>query len=193
MVTIHVDGRDFLLPRGLLCYNSEFFDRALNGYCGEATQDHMTLPRCSVETLELIIQWFYNAQIVLQARKAKSQSNQDSESQQEAQTSDERPNYVLLHRDISDDNEEENDDSERDARETPGIDRGNVQDTKAQDISRLLAFLKLADRIILLGPFDSVVATIKALILGSRDSLQAEHIRSAAELPAGHGVRKLFA
>ncbi|KAF8863305.1 hypothetical protein BDZ45DRAFT_738282 [Acephala macrosclerotiorum] len=137
MVTVRVDDMDFPLPRGLLCYSSDFFNRALNGYYIEATQDQITLPRCSVETFGLVVQWLYHAKIVLPTNK--------------------------------------------------------TLDPKSRQITRLLVFLKLADRILLLGPFDDVVSNIKALVLEDRTSLQAEHIRMAAELPASHGVRKLFA
>ncbi|KUJ22424.1 uncharacterized protein LY89DRAFT_777542 [Mollisia scopiformis] len=185
MITVVLDQGEFLLPRGLLNYNSEFFDRALNGYYKEATQDFILLPGCSIESFMLVTRWIYHAQIVLPRFEITSKSSQTSNNAREPQ--------------IRDINDEEFVDSDEDPAWLESHARDSVEtrprppDTNAQKISRLLAFLKLADRIMLLGPFDSVLMAIKELILSDRNCLEAEHVRSAAELPAGHGARKLFA
>ncbi|CZT02989.1 uncharacterized protein RCO7_06045 [Rhynchosporium graminicola] len=71
--------------------------------------------------------------------------------------------------------------------------QGIETNPKAQAISRILAFLKLANTIGLLGPFDSVVVEIRSIILSFGGALLAGHIRAASELPSGHSVRILFA
>jgi hypothetical protein len=54
-------------------------------------------------------------------------------------------------------------------------------------------FHRLADQLDLLGPFDTIITNIRDLILENRMSLYPEHIRSAAEMPAGHEIRTLLA
>lgn len=182
MVTVLLDGGEFSLPRGLLCYNSEFFDRALNGYYEEAAQDYILLSGCSVDSFTLVIQWLYHAQIMLPSRETTSKGSH---------TTDVRESDI---RDIPNGSYVDSDEEEAWMEVHESVEpRPRPKDTKAKQISRLLAFLKLADRIMLLGPFDNVLATIKELILSDRNCLTAEHIRSAAELPAAHGARKLFA
>lgn len=50
---------------------------------------------------------------------------------------------------------------------------------------------RLADQLDLLGPFDGI-NEIKDRIIGDCRSLNAEHVRSAAELPTNHAVRILL-
>lgn len=64
---------------------------------------------------------------------------------------------------------------------------------ETSEISRLLDFLRLADEIQLLGPFDSIVNKIKTTIISEESSLKAHHIRTASNLPIGHSARKLLA
>lgn len=69
-----------------------------------------------------------------------------------------------------------------------------VTSTSASEtFDQLLGFVKLADRLNLLGPLDTVVASMKALLVSDRDLLKPVHIRAAAELPREHVVRLLFA
>jgi hypothetical protein len=63
----------------------------------------------------------------------------------------------------------------------------------AETFTQLLGFVKLADRLNLLGPLDTVVSSMKALLVSDRDLLKPVHIREAAELPREHAVRSLFA
>lgn len=195
MIAVHVDSKDFLLPRGLLCYNSDFFDRALNGYYTEATQDYILLPRCSAETFELVIQWLYHAKIILPTYKEYPRVRERTAISKGIQKSDAKPGLITtpVHEDVSDDSDDELGCVEISPQQVIETLPQHTIDTKAHDIARLLSFLKLADRIMLLGSFNEVIGAIKALLLESRSSLQPEHIRSATELPAGHGVRKLFA
>lgn len=62
----------------------------------------------------------------------------------------------------------------------------------AQTISRLLSFLKLAEQIALLGPFDGPIATITDILISSRSALMPGHIQITAQFPPGHVLRKLF-
>jgi BTB/POZ domain len=70
--------------------------------------------------------------------------------------------------------------------------KGQAAKFYPERISKLLAFLKVADRIQLLGPFNQVTETIKAMLTSTRASLQAGHIRAAFEIPSAHEARKLF-
>lgn len=81
--------------------------------------------------------------------------------------------------------------------ETFGFDSKSVQkllpvDKSAREIISLLAFLKLADEIDLLGSFNNLVNSIKWKIIDDRACLRREHIRMAMEFPAGHAARTLI-
>jgi len=65
------------------------------------------------------------------------------------------------------------------------------QDNKK--ITSLLRFLALADQIDLLGPFDSIIASIKAVLLLDHENLLPEHVRAGVLLPQNYPVRKFFA
>jgi hypothetical protein len=52
-------------------------------------------------------------------------------------------------------------------------------------------FIRFADYIDLMGPFDSVLQGIWSLL--SSTALLPEHIRTAAQLPYGHPLRNLIA
>jgi hypothetical protein len=67
------------------------------------------------------------------------------------------------------------------------------EDAGAWKITNYLNFLKLAQQIELLGPYDSVYEGLVDVLVSSRMSLNIEHLRVAAELPTGHFIRKLFA
>jgi len=53
-------------------------------------------------------------------------------------------------------------------------------------------FIRFADYIDLVGPFDSVFQGIRSL-LSSRTALLPEHIRTTVQLPYGHPLRSLIA
>jgi len=63
----------------------------------------------------------------------------------------------------------------------------------SKKITSLLRFLALADQIELLGPFDSVIASIRAVLVLDNENLLPEHVRAGVLLPLNHPVRKLFA
>ncbi|KUJ22425.1 uncharacterized protein LY89DRAFT_762551 [Mollisia scopiformis] len=63
----------------------------------------------------------------------------------------------------------------------------------SRQITILLSFIKLADEIQLLGSVDEIVEMMKKKIIDTRSCLTTQHIRMAADLPKGHGVRTLFA
>jgi hypothetical protein len=63
----------------------------------------------------------------------------------------------------------------------------------AKKISSLLQFFILADQIDLLGPFDSVLDSMKSILVVNYKALLLEHIRVAVLLPQNHTIRKLFA
>jgi BTB/POZ domain len=77
--------------------------------------------------------------------------------------------------------------------ENKPIDVDEVLDLQSENVSKLMAFLKIADEIDLLGPFDQVNETIKTILKPSRSSLQSCHIRTACEIPSAKATRKLFA
>lgn len=71
LVTIRVDGRDFRLPKELLCYNSMYFDQKLKKARPGTGLENVAydLPYGSLETFELIIQWMYMSDIALQGQR----------------------------------------------------------------------------------------------------------------------------
>jgi len=50
-------------------------------------------------------------------------------------------------------------------------------------IAQLVGFMKFADLLSLLGPFDSVLAMLRKQVLSHPDALSGRHIREVAELP----------
>ena len=140
MAIISAGGNDFTLPKGLLCYQSTFFDKPFNGKFKEAKEQKLTLTDCSSETFQFVVQWIFSTQVVL-------------------------PTH---HR------------------------TNSLPNSNAEGISKLLAFLKVADEINLLGPFDQVIETMRSTLKLSRASLQSSHITTAFEIPSAHNARKLF-
>ncbi|KAF4635565.1 hypothetical protein G7Y89_g2531 [Cudoniella acicularis] len=65
--------------------------------------------------------------------------------------------------------------------------------TSAETITQLLDFLRLADRLDILGPFDSVVEMVKSTLRKDQAALLSHHIREAVKLPSGHAIRNIFA
>ncbi|KAF8863304.1 hypothetical protein BDZ45DRAFT_685928 [Acephala macrosclerotiorum] len=159
-VVVSVQGEDFTLPKGLLSYNSPYFDCAFNGAFQEATEQKLSMSDCSRDTFKLVIQWIYTSKITL-----------DEVAQ----------NQGLFVPD--------NTAATQDARINPKIIK---VEQMSQNVTRLLDFLMVADKIQLLGPFDSVVEMMKQIIVPDRSALLATHIRAATNLPSGHGARKLF-
>jgi hypothetical protein len=63
VATITVKSTDFNLPKELLCYNSSFFDRSLNGNFKEATEQKMKID-ASIGAFKLVVKWIYTRNIV---------------------------------------------------------------------------------------------------------------------------------
>ncbi len=63
MATITVDSTEFNLPKELLCYNSSFFDRSLNGKFREATEQKVGID-ASIDAFKLVVKWIYTCNIV---------------------------------------------------------------------------------------------------------------------------------
>lgn len=163
-VVVQVEGEDFSLPKALLCYNSRSFDRAFNGGFKETTEQKLSMTDCSIHTFKLVVQWMYTSQIILDE------------------------DYDII------DTPRESIQDVAAGEALPMDDRHSLETHRSsQHISRLLNFLKVTDRIELLGPFTSVVQMIKGRIIAHRSSLTCEHVRAAVELPQGHAVRELFA
>ncbi|KAK2628225.1 hypothetical protein QTJ16_002871 [Diplocarpon rosae] len=195
-VTVVVAEKEFTLPKALLCYSSRFFEAAFKGEYEEGGEQRMDLAACSSDTFGLAVQWMYQSQVVVPTRHhaahaaAPAASDAGISSPAQSRQSSENSEDVDL-RWV----EEEKLDLEM----YPGF----AKNGGAQTISRLLSFLKLADRIELLGPFDSILATIKSTLatfgffaprIGYiRTALMPGHIRVAAEMPGSHPIRKLFA
>lgn len=68
-----------------------------------------------------------------------------------------------------------------------------VTEDKAEAFTLGVSFFTTADRIDLLGPFNSIIAQLKNLILSSPNIIEGGHIRSAALLPKRHPLRELLA
>ncbi|KAM0316299.1 hypothetical protein ACHAO8_003320 [Botrytis cinerea] len=49
----------YIVPLALICHRSRFFDRALNGYFKESTENRVELPEDTVEEFELLLEWIY--------------------------------------------------------------------------------------------------------------------------------------
>jgi hypothetical protein len=69
----------------------------------------------------------------------------------------------------------------------------DIESEGSRNITRYLDFFKLAVEIDLLGPFDKIIDRVRAILVLSERCLLSEHIRSAADLPIGHTIRKFFA
>lgn len=83
-------------------------------------------------------------------------------------------------------------------------DRGKLVDPRAilnaletaacfGEVTEYIAFLKLADEIDLLGPFDIIVSAIKSAFKSQPLSLLGSHVCAVAEFPQSHPLRKLIA
>ncbi|KAH9221525.1 hypothetical protein DL95DRAFT_474020 [Leptodontidium sp. 2 PMI_412] len=210
-VTILVHGTEFKVPKDLLCYNSSFFNSAFNGSFKEGEEKKMDFQDCSAETFQLAVQWIYFSQINVPARQVIAQDSSTIASNNSSQYISQNSS-LLVNCTASEVNTSTPAQSRQSSVATTELDANlrtwaeeeNIEikfypdfgtNEKAQIISRLLAFLKLADKIDLIGPFDSVVASIKQAIHTSpnRRGLLPGHIRLAAELSLTHPVRRLFA
>lgn len=69
----------------------------------------------------------------------------------------------------------------------------NLAAEKAESVNLMIDFLMLADRIQLLGQFDSVALMIKQVLIQDFTTLKSKHIESASLLPPGHPLRKMLA
>lgn len=177
-VTVRVCGRDFILPKSLLCYNSTFFDRAFNGPWKEGVEQEITLSSASVEAFEMVVQWMYTSNAVIPKPRLEPQPQPQPQSDGQRTIID----FEYLN----------DGDTYYDPDESSSNDKSDVK-VNSQNIISYLGFLKLADELDLLGPFDDILSNIKEILISSQLSLQPEHIRGASELPSGHGLRKLFA
>lgn len=63
MATITVNSTDFNLPRELLCYNSSFFNKSLNGNFKEAREQKVKID-ASIDAFKLVVKWIYTRNIV---------------------------------------------------------------------------------------------------------------------------------
>lgn len=64
--------------------------------------------------------------------------------------------------------------------------------SKNDKLDNYIGFLLVAEELKILGPFDSVIASVRALLL-SRTKLESNHIILVAKLPHGHPLRLLLA
>ncbi|CZR50744.1 uncharacterized protein PAC_00618 [Phialocephala subalpina] len=255
---VSVQGKDFTLPKALLCYNSPYFDRAFNGAFKEAAEQKLSMQGCSTDTFALLTQWLYTSQITLgEATDDQGSRLTDTEKMSQKITqlldflkvADEiqllgpfdsviqmMKKIIIVDRSILTTIHirtaasflnghgarklfvgayvkeylqclhgcqqlkfraelDEVDSFAADLlRETPAVRHYTRSILYFKDpLTNEQAFLKLADRIMLLGPFDDVINAIKELVPEDRSSLQSEHIRTAAELPVGHAIRKPIA
>lgn len=183
-MTIRVQGRDFRLPKDLLCYNSTYFDKKLNsdteGF--KADDSLLILPYGSSEDFELVVQWMYMSNVVppLPIRiQSNGQSGESPETKTKGERAHQQPktNSVDLTSDHS----------------SSDMSKPSKMAGHPDNIAAYIQFFKMAHELGLLGPFDLIYRRIKAFLLSSDRCLMASHIRSAAKLPSGHPVRKLFA
>jgi len=61
--------------------------------------------------------------------------------------------------------------------------------SNANASTQIAGFLKPADRLDLLGQFDSLVKNMSDFLISDRSLLEPHHVRQAVELPSGHDVR----
>jgi hypothetical protein len=172
LVVVRVEGREFRLPKELLCYNSLFFDRAFNGPWsrkdGEDGEREIEFSFATRDTFELVIQWMYLSDIVL------PHPHEPAKDRAAAGTVTD-PVYL----------------GGEHAAENSSIPPSAP--AASHTITTYLAFFKLADALGLLGPFDAILDRITAALQSSEEALQAAHIHEASELPRGHAVRRMFA
>lgn len=204
-MVVTVGEKDFTLSKELLRYNSTYFGLVLKSESKEGEEQkliNVTLPDCSPETFELAVQWMYQGQINVPTRQPNANCIANCNVTGDANDvgintpTDSRQSSV-----VSEDVEMKWVDEEKlDLEFYPGL----ATNGKAQTVSRLLAFFKLAEKIGLLGPFDAPIATIRNTLIRSSTSSRASgmmcrtallpgHIRLAAELPTGHQLRQLIA
>ncbi|EKD15520.1 uncharacterized protein L3040_009151 [Drepanopeziza brunnea f. sp. 'multigermtubi'] len=206
-VSIVIAERDFKLPKALACYSSPYFNAAFNSNFKEGEEQKLTLTDCSPETFSLVVQWMYQSHIVVPTAhhrpvkpatgNAPSGSGSGSVAHNEAAirspTASRQSTVAAEDTDLRWAEEEK-----LEMEFYPNLARNHG----AQAVSRLLAFLQLADRIDLLGPFDSVIATLRETLAHSgggsrwgwtRTALLPGHVRLAAALPASHPIRRLLA
>jgi hypothetical protein len=175
-VLVLVEGVLFRLPQYLLCYNSSFFDRAFNGPWTQkgSSERELELKFATARSFELVVQWMYTSNVVLPPQQPHRSGSHQEKAHQETVI-----DVVYL------------------AGEGVYFDANEnslSSDLKgSQTITSYLEFLKLADDLDLLGPFDDIIGKIKAILISSELSLLQDHIRSASQLPCGHAIRKLFA
>lgn len=197
-----------------MCYSSPIFDAAFNDNFKEGKEQSLTLTDCSPETFSLVVQWMYQSLIVLPIPKANPPANSTvgnttdggPDTSKEAgilkapneactQVQAESPQSSIAPEDL---NLRWAQEEKLKLKFYPNFARYPA----AQTISRLLAFLRVADKIDLIGPFDSVIATMKDVLRDStiagrwgvaRTALMSGHVRLAAEMPLSHPVRKLIA
>ncbi|PVH88242.1 hypothetical protein DL98DRAFT_628101 [Cadophora sp. DSE1049] len=55
----------FTVPKDLLCQNSKFFDRALNGKFKEGVEQTIRLPEDTVMAFQMMLQWIYTGNITI--------------------------------------------------------------------------------------------------------------------------------
>lgn len=172
-----------MVPKGLLTYYSSFFDRALNGQWEESSNGEVILQDASAESFELVVQWMYTSNAVLPPAEPRPSAIPTKTASEEEKVID--PFYLGhegTHFDASENVPRANSGTKSDAT----IDGPRV-------IAAYLGFFILADRIDLLGPFNTIISRMDSTLALSEHALQPEHIRAAAQLPRGHPVRKLFA
>ncbi|KAI9053538.1 hypothetical protein LZ554_002493 [Drepanopeziza brunnea f. sp. 'monogermtubi'] len=205
-VTIVIAERDFKLPKALACYSSPYFNAAFNGNFKEGEEQKLTLTDCSPETFSLVVQWMYQSHIVVPTAhhrqvkpaigNAPNGSGSVANNEAAIKSPAESRQSSVASEDTTDMRWAEEEKLEMEF--YPNFARNHA----AQTVSRLLAFLKLADRIDLLGPFDSVIATLREILthsgIGSRwgwarTALLPGHVRLAAALPASNPIRGLLA
>ncbi|CAL3962087.1 unnamed protein product [Diplocarpon coronariae] len=195
-VTVVVAEKEFALPKALLCYSSRFFDAVFKGEDAEGGGQKTDLPGCSSDTFGLAVQWMYQSQVVVPTRHHAAPAA--AAAAHDAGISSPAPSRQSSEA-LDDADLRWFEEEKLDLEMYPGF----AKNGGAQTISRLLSFLTLAERIELLGPFDSVFATIKCTLATFgffaprvgyiRTALMPGHIRVAAEMPGSHPVRKLFA
>lgn len=134
----------------------------------------------------MVIQWLYHTKIVLST----TQKGPRNRTTNPLPSVKEDGSSASMNKDVVEISEMQNAECVPQTRDVQSTDPGSqpVKVKNAHEISRLLDFLKLADRILLWGCFDSVVDSIRKMIQKDRASLTAEHIRTAAETPARYGV-----
>ncbi|PVH88238.1 hypothetical protein DL98DRAFT_565906 [Cadophora sp. DSE1049] len=205
-VSIMVHGIEVKVPKDLLCYNSSYFNSAFNGPFKEGEEQKLDFHDCSADTFQMAVQWIYFSQVKVPACQVAAQEAPAATKQSNIQNSTQagctaiQANSTTPWR--SRQSSVASNEVDTNLRAWAIDENLDIQfypdfalNDKAQTVSRLLAFLKLADKIDLIGPFDSVIASIKQVIASSpgRRALLPGHIRLAAELSPTHPIRKLFA